>query len=135
MGLALSAANQSLWNTIHSEAVGIADAEPALAAWMHEAIVHHSDFAGALAQLIAVATGVGRNEKALTRQSDELARRLESVLQSLYLLFNEGYKASSGVKLVREELCYEAIRLTELLAQHRAGNQPKTHALLARVRM
>ena len=61
----------------------------------------------------------------------ELARRLESVLQSLYLLFNEGYKASGGDKLVREELCHEAIRLTELLAQHRAGNQPKTHALLA----
>src|SRR5262249_16918121 len=62
---------------------------------------------------------------------DELARRLDSVLQSLYLLFNEGYKASSGDKLVRDELCQEAIRLTESLAQHRAGNQPKTHALLA----
>ena len=62
---------------------------------------------------------------------DELRRRLDSVLQSLYLLFNEGYKASSGESLVREELCNEAIRLTELLAQHRAGNQPKTHALLA----
>ena len=60
-----------------------------------------------------------------------MARRLDSVLQSLYLLFNEGYKASSGDKLVREELCEEAIRLTELLAQHPAGNQPKTHALLA----
>src|SRR5215472_8837953 len=57
---------------------------------------------------------------------DELARRLEGVLQSLYLLFNEGYKASSGDKLVREELCLEAIRLAELLAQHRAGNQPRT---------
>jgi len=44
---------------------------------------------------------------------DELARRLDSVLQSLYLLFNEGYKASSGEKLVRGELCEEAIRLTE----------------------
>ncbi|HEX5490116.1 MAG TPA: DUF6596 domain-containing protein [Candidatus Udaeobacter sp.] len=62
---------------------------------------------------------------------DDLARRLESVLHSLYLLFNEGYKASSGDKLVREELCHEAIRLAELLAQHPAGNQPKTHALLA----
>ena len=62
---------------------------------------------------------------------DELARRLDSVLQSLYLLFNEGYKASSGEKLVRRELCEEAIRLTELLAQHPAGNHPKTHALLA----
>jgi RNA polymerase sigma factor (sigma-70 family) len=62
---------------------------------------------------------------------DELARRLDSVLQSLYLLFNEGYKASSGEKLVRGELCEEAIRLTELLAQHPAGNHPETHALLA----
>src|SRR5947208_7316160 len=62
---------------------------------------------------------------------DELTRRLDSVLHSLYLLFNEGYKASSGENLVREEFCDEAIRLTELLAQHRVGNQPKTHALLA----
>jgi RNA polymerase sigma factor (sigma-70 family) len=62
---------------------------------------------------------------------DELARRLDRVLQSLYLLFNEGYKASIGEKLVREELCQEAIRLAELLAQHSAGNQSKTHALLA----
>jgi RNA polymerase sigma-70 factor (ECF subfamily) len=62
---------------------------------------------------------------------DELERRLDSVLQSVYLLFNEGYKASSGDKLVREELCKEAIRLMELLAQHPAANQPKTHALLA----
>jgi RNA polymerase sigma-70 factor (ECF subfamily) len=61
----------------------------------------------------------------------ELAERLDSVLQSLYLLFNEGYKASSGEKLVREDVCREAIRLTALLAEHAAGNQPKTHALLA----
>jgi predicted RNA polymerase sigma factor len=62
---------------------------------------------------------------------EELKRRLDGVLQSLYLLFNEGYKASSGDKLVREDICYEAIRLTGLLAAHSAGNQPKTHALLA----
>ena len=62
---------------------------------------------------------------------EELAGRLDGVLQSLYLLFNEGYKASSGEKLVREEICQEAIRLTELLAEHAAGNQPRTHALLA----
>src|SRR5438046_7173328 len=60
----------------------------------------------------------------------ELGQRLDSVLQSLYLLFNEGYKASSGENLVREELCEEAIRLAELLVAHPAGNQPKTHALL-----
>lgn len=62
---------------------------------------------------------------------EELNRRLDSVLQSLYLLFNEGYKASSGDKLVREDICHEAIRLTTLLVQHAAGNDPKTHALLA----
>jgi RNA polymerase sigma-70 factor (ECF subfamily) len=61
----------------------------------------------------------------------ELARRLDGVLRSLYLLFNEGYKASTGDKLVREDICTEAIRLTDLLAQHPAGNQPKTHAVLA----
>jgi RNA polymerase sigma factor (sigma-70 family) len=61
----------------------------------------------------------------------ELAARLDGVLQTLYLLFNEGYKASSGPKLVREELCHEAIRLTTLLTRHPQGNQPRTHALLA----
>lgn len=61
----------------------------------------------------------------------ELASRLDGVQQTLLLLFNEGYKASSGESLVREELCTEAIRLTSLLAEHPAGNQPRTHALLA----
>jgi RNA polymerase sigma factor (sigma-70 family) len=62
---------------------------------------------------------------------EELASRLDSVLQALYLLFNEGYKASSGDSLIREELCSEAIRLATLLAEHPVGNQPRTHALLA----
>ena len=61
----------------------------------------------------------------------ELSARLDGVLQSLYLLFNEGYKASGGDRLVREELCHEAIRLTALLAAHPAGNRTRTHALLA----
>jgi len=62
---------------------------------------------------------------------EELGRRLDGVLQSLYLLYNEGYKASSGEKLVREDICHEAIRLATLLAEHPAGNHPGTHALLA----
>ena len=62
---------------------------------------------------------------------EALGQRLDGVLPSLYLLFNEGYKASSGDRLVREDICQEAIRLTELLVQHPAGNRPKTHALLA----
>ena len=49
----------------------------------------------------------------------------------LYLLFNEGYKASSGENLVKEELCNEAIRLATLLAEHPLANQPRTHALVA----
>lgn len=61
----------------------------------------------------------------------ELAPRLDSVLHVLYLLFNEGYKASSGDNLIREDLCAEAIRLTTLLADHPATDQPRTHALLS----
>jgi RNA polymerase sigma-70 factor (ECF subfamily) len=64
-------------------------------------------------------------------EGEELARRLEAVLQSLYLLYNEGYKASIGDSLVREDVCSEAIRLASLLAEHPAGNVPQTHALLA----
>jgi RNA polymerase sigma-70 factor (ECF subfamily) len=60
-----------------------------------------------------------------------LKTRLNGVLQTLYLLFNEGYKASMGERLIREELCREAIRLTDLLSRHPAGNRPRTHALLA----
>ena len=61
----------------------------------------------------------------------ELSGRLDGVLQTLYLLFNEGYKASSGDHLIREDLCLEAIRLASLLAEHPAGDQPRTHALTA----
>ncbi|CAN5213039.1 RNA polymerase sigma factor [soil metagenome] len=61
----------------------------------------------------------------------ELPARLGGVLQTLYLLFNEGYKASAGDEMVRADLCAEAIRLGTLLAEHPAGNQPPTHALLA----
>jgi RNA polymerase sigma-70 factor (ECF subfamily) len=52
-------------------------------------------------------------------------------LKTLYHLFNGGYKASSGEKLIREDLCRESIRLATLLAACPAGNRPKTHALLA----
>ena len=61
----------------------------------------------------------------------ELTARLNGVLQTLYLLFNEGYKASGGERLIREELCHEAIRLADLVVRHVAGNRPQTHALLA----
>jgi RNA polymerase sigma-70 factor (ECF subfamily) len=61
----------------------------------------------------------------------ELTERLDAVLRTLYLLFNEGYKASSGDALVRADLCHEAIWLATMLVEHPAGDQPRTHALLA----
>ncbi|MCC5806012.1 MAG: sigma-70 family RNA polymerase sigma factor [Opitutales bacterium] len=61
----------------------------------------------------------------------ELTVRLDGVLATLYLLFNEGYKASEGDRIVRGELCREAIRLTELLAAHPVAGQPRVHALLS----
>lgn len=60
-----------------------------------------------------------------------LFSRLEQVLHSLFLLFNEGCKAASGEVLGRAPLCQEAIRLAESLVEHPAGDQPKAHALLA----
>jgi RNA polymerase sigma-70 factor (ECF subfamily) len=61
----------------------------------------------------------------------ELPPRLDGVLHTLYLLFNEGYKASTGDRLVREDLCHEAIRLVTLVTQHPATQEPRAVALLA----
>ena len=46
---------------------------------------------------------------------DLLPERLNAVLTALYLIFNEGYNASSGDSLIRQEMCGEAIRLTRIL--------------------
>ncbi len=61
----------------------------------------------------------------------DLPARLDGVLGTIYLLFNEGYKASRGERLVREDLCHEAIRLATLLAGHPSTRTPRTFALLA----
>lgn len=50
-------------------------------------------------------------------QADHLQERLHAVLQVIYLVFNEGYSASTGDALVRQELCSEAIRLAHLLVE------------------
>lgn len=64
-------------------------------------------------------------------EGEDLAPRLDGVLAGLYLLFNEGYKASSGDRLLREDLSHEAIRLASILVTHPAGRTPRSHALLA----
>jgi RNA polymerase sigma factor (sigma-70 family) len=64
-------------------------------------------------------------------EGEELAARLDGVLQILYLLFNEGYKASSGENLMKEDMCREAIRLATLIAEHPVTATPRSHALLA----
>lgn len=61
----------------------------------------------------------------------QLPERLDAVLHVVYLLFNEGYSATQGENLLREDLCVEAIRLGELLAAHPRTKVPQVHALLA----
>jgi RNA polymerase sigma factor (sigma-70 family) len=63
--------------------------------------------------------------------ANELPERLDGVLRSLYLLFNEGYNSSHPDYLIREELCEEAMRLSFLLTQQATTNQPRTKALLS----
>lgn len=64
-------------------------------------------------------------------QSHELSLRTDTVLKSLYLLFNEGYNSSNPDKLIREDLCEEAIRLCFLITQHPLTAYPRSKALLA----
>ena len=62
---------------------------------------------------------------------DELHVRLDAVLKSLYLLFNEGYNSSHPERLIREDLCEEAMRLCLLLTQHSLTGYPRSKALLS----
>jgi RNA polymerase sigma factor (sigma-70 family) len=61
----------------------------------------------------------------------ELNNRLETVLTTLYLLFNEGYYSESQDSVLREDLCSEAMRLTYLLIENEQTNQPTVNALLS----
>lgn len=60
---------------------------------------------------------------------EEWPRRLSSVLKVVYLIFNEGYAATAGPRLIREELCDEAIRLGRLLVE--LSSEPEALGLLA----
>jgi len=61
----------------------------------------------------------------------EINKRLESVLTTLYLLFNEGYYSESNDSVLREDLCGEAMRLTYQLIQNDQTNIPMVNALYA----
>jgi RNA polymerase sigma-70 factor, ECF subfamily len=61
----------------------------------------------------------------------DLPVRLDSVLDSLYLMFNEGYAATSGEQMIREDVAGEAIRLARMIAMHPAISAPRVWALLA----
>jgi RNA polymerase sigma factor (sigma-70 family) len=60
----------------------------------------------------------------------EMASRLASVLEVIYLIFNEGYAATSGGDWMRPALCEEALRLGRILAEL-APNEPEVHGLVA----
>ncbi|GGY79004.1 RNA polymerase sigma factor [Pseudoduganella plicata] len=60
----------------------------------------------------------------------ELVQRLESVLQVIYLIYNEGYAASAGADWMRPALCDEALRLGRILAGL-APREPEVHGLVA----
>ncbi len=61
----------------------------------------------------------------------EINKRLETVLTTLYLLFNEGYYSESRDSVLREDLCLEAMRLTYLLIEKEQTNQPNVNALFS----
>jgi RNA polymerase sigma-70 factor, ECF subfamily len=63
-------------------------------------------------------------------RGDALAERLASVLEVLYLIFNEGYSATAGEDWVRPALCEEALRLGRILAEL-APQEPEVHGLVA----
>jgi RNA polymerase sigma-70 factor, ECF subfamily len=65
-----------------------------------------------------------------TPRGDELRLRVESVLSVVYLIFNEGYTATSGDEWLRSALCDDALRLGRILAQLLPG-EPEVHALQA----
>lgn len=60
-----------------------------------------------------------------------LRERLDAVLEVLYLFFTEGYAPTAGDRLIKDDFCAEAIRLTQLVTTNPITSRPEVHALLA----
>src|SRR5437762_642181 len=65
-----------------------------------------------------------------TPRGEQLSQRLSSVLEVVYLIFNEGYTAARGEHWLRPQLCHEALRIGRVLASI-APREPEAHGLLA----
>jgi RNA polymerase sigma factor (sigma-70 family) len=65
-----------------------------------------------------------------TPRGEELSERLASVLEVVYLIFNEGYTAARGAHWLRPQLCHEAVRMGRVLISI-APHEPEAHGLLA----
>jgi RNA polymerase sigma factor (sigma-70 family) len=61
----------------------------------------------------------------------EIDNRLDAVLMTIYLLFNEGYYSESNDEVIRKDLCLEAMRLVYMLTENRTTDNPVVNALLA----
>ena len=85
-----------------------------------------------------IAQRIVRAKRALTEshapfelpRKEDLASRLASVLEVIYLIFNEGYAATAGAEWMRPTLCEEALRLGRILAEL-APTEPEVHGLIA----
>lgn len=66
-----------------------------------------------------------------TLSEQEIKSRLDTVLKTLYLLFNEGYFSKSNNQQIRNDFCSEALRLTLVLTENPYADTPQTNALLA----
>ncbi|HFA49647.1 MAG TPA: sigma-70 family RNA polymerase sigma factor [Bacteroidetes bacterium] len=72
-----------------------------------------------------------KNIKIQFPKETELLPRLDNVLRTLYLLFNEGYYSAAPNKTLRKDFCAEAMRLTLMLSNNNATCKPKVNALFS----
>lgn len=71
------------------------------------------------------------NVKIELPSESEIDNRIENVLTTLYLLFNEGYYSCNNNAVLRKDLCLEAMRLTHMMTENEITNKPAVSALLA----